>query len=257
MKILAIETSCDEISAAVVADGHRILNCEIESSRHEKTGGVVPELAARAASETILKVVENSLKNAKLTFDEIDAIAVTNGPGLAGPLLVGIETARALAFLHSKKLIATHHILGHIFANFLERENFHPKFPAVVLTVSGGHNDLILWRDFFDFEILGKTRDDAAGEAFDKFGKMIGENFPAGAAVAKLAARGDATKFKFPVPMKNSGDFDFSFSGLKTAARLKINELTAQLTARLKNKNKTAAKLEIEKLYNCRPGKNS
>lgn len=217
MKILGIESSCDETAAAIAENGKTVLANEIASSvvLHQKTGGIVPEIAARDAAEKILPIIERAFSTANLSWKDIDAIAVTNGPGLAGSLLVGIETARTLAFLHTKPLIPVHHIIGHIYANVLEREEV--IFPALVLTVSGGHNNLILWRDFLDFALVGETRDDAAGEAFDKVAKMLDLPFPGGPAIASLALQGDAKAYKFPRPMQQSGDLDFSFSGLKTA----------------------------------------
>ncbi len=218
MKILAIETSCDETAVAIVENGTLVLTNIIESSvaKHNKTGGVVPEVAARDAAEKIFPALEKALQEAKLTHNQIDALAVTSGPGLMGSLLVGVETARTLAYLWNKPLIPVQHITGHICANRLEV--FEPiHFPALVLTVSGGHNDLVIWRDNFVFERIGQTIDDAAGEAFDKGARILGLGFPGGPLVAKLAEDGNPAAFAFPRPMLRSGNHDFSFSGLKTA----------------------------------------
>jgi N6-L-threonylcarbamoyladenine synthase len=226
MLILGIETSCDEIAAAVVKDGREVLVSEVASSLslHQETLGIVPEIAARDAALKIIPVIETVLTKAELEIEQVDAIAVTSGPGLAGSLLVGLEAARVLAFVHDKPLVGVHHIIGHLFANLLEREQ-EPKFPSLVLTVSGGHNDLIYWRDWLSFELVGETLDDAAGEAFDKVAKMLGLGFPGGPIISKLAAKGDSKAFDFPRPMASKSGFDFSFSGLKTAVLYKWQEL--------------------------------
>ncbi len=218
MKILAIETSCDETAVAIVEDGTKVLVNVIESSvaEHNKTGGVVPEVAARDAAAKIFPALEKALSESKLTQADIDALAVTSGPGLMGSLLVGVETARTLAYLWEKPLIPVQHITGHICANRIEVPE-PIQFPALVLTVSGGHNDLVIWRDEFEFNRIGQTIDDAAGEAFDKGARILGLGFPGGPLVAKLAEEGDPKAFPFPRPMLGSGDHNFSFSGLKTA----------------------------------------
>lgn len=224
MLILGIETSCDETAAAVVENGEKVLSNVIASSidLHQETGGVVPEVAARDAARKIITVVDKALTDANLTWEQIDAIAVTNGPGLPGSLMVGIETARALAFLYQKPIIPVHHIIGHIYSNVLERGL--PVFPSLVLTVSGGHNNLVLWRDKLDFELLGETLDDSAGEAFDKVAKMLDLGFPGGPEIARLAEKVNKKAFDFPRPMMQSGDFNFSYSGLKTAVLYEIRK---------------------------------
>jgi len=218
MNILALETSCDETAVAIVKDGWEVVTNTIETSvdEHKKTGGIVPEVAARDAFNKILPAVHKTLKTANVSWEKIDALAVTNGPGLMGSLLVGIETAKTLAALYDKPLIPIHHIMGHICANRLERPN-PPQFPALVLTVSGGHNDLVLWKDTFSFERIGWTIDDAAGEAFDKGARILGLPFPGGPEISRWAKKGNAKAFDFPRPMKQSPNYDFSFSGLKTA----------------------------------------
>lgn len=225
MIILGIETSCDEIAVGIVKNGVEVIENTIESSieKHKKTHGVIPEVAARDATEKIYSTVKLALKNANLKFNDIDCLAVTNGPGLPGSLLVGIESARTLAYIHNKKLIPVHHILGHVFANRLE-EDSSPEFPVLVLTVSGGHNHLILWKSEFDFELIGQTIDDAAGEAFDKGARILDLGFPGGPIISKLAKEGK-NNHDLPITMKNSQDFNFSFSGLKTALMYKVKNL--------------------------------
>lgn len=218
MNILALETSCDETAVAIVKDGWEVLINTIETSveEHKKTGGIVPEVAARDAFKKILPAIHQTIKEVKMSWEDIDAIAVTSGPGLMGSLLVGIETAKTLAALYGKPLIPIHHIMGHICANRLERPDA-PNFPILVLTVSGGHNDLVLWKDVFSFERIGWTIDDAAGEAFDKGARILGLPFPGGPEISKWAKKGNAQAFDFPRPMRQSPDLNFSFSGLKTA----------------------------------------
>lgn len=226
MKILGIETSCDETAVAVVADGWSVLSNVIETSaaEHAKTGGVVPEVAARDAADKIFPALKQALQAAQTAKEEIDAIAVTAGPGLMGSLLVGVETARTLAYLWKKPLIPVHHITGHICANRLQRPE-GIAFPAVVLTVSGGHNELVLWKGEFAFERIGQTIDDAAGEAFDKGARILGLGFPGGPQIARLAEHGNPDAFPFPRPMHASGDLRFSFSGLKTALLYQVRDL--------------------------------
>jgi len=218
VNILGIETSCDETAVAIVENGITVRSNIIETSVdfHEKTGGIIPEVAARDAEKKILSAISSALKEAKMSLENVDALAVTAGPGLMGSLLVGIEAARTLAFVHKKPLIPVHHITGHICANRLE-EPERPHFPVLVLTVSGGHNELVLWKNDFEFESLGGTLDDAAGEAFDKAARMLDLGFPGGPAIEKMARNGDEKKYPFPRPMRNAEGFDFSFSGLKTA----------------------------------------
>lgn len=246
MKILAIESSCDETAAAVVENGWDVLSNEIGTSveEHKKTGGIVPEVAARDAEKKVFPVVEAALKTAKCTFEDIDAIAVTAGPGLMGSLLVGVESARMLAYIHKKPLIPVHHITGHICANRLTRKR-KIDFPALVLTVSGGHNDIILWKNDFEFERIGYSIDDAAGEAFDKGARMLGLGFPGGPAIEKASKVGVEDAFKFPRPMLNKDDdFRFSFSGLKTSLLYKIEELGGREEMEESIKNDLAASFQ-------------
>ena len=226
MRILGIETSCDEIAASVVEDGVHVVSSVIYSSLEleKKTGGVVPEVAARDAAEKIVPVIKRALEEAKCTKDDIDAIAVTKEPGLIGSLLVGIEAAHTLSFLWNKPLLSVNHIFGHICANLLEQQEL-PHFPVAVLTVSGGHNDLLLWKSFSDFEILGRTVDDAAGECFDKCARMLELPYPGGPHLSVLAESGNPNAFSFPRPMLNSGDANLSFSGLKTAVFYTLRDL--------------------------------
>lgn len=226
MKILGIESSCDETAAAVVEDGTRLLSNVVASSMdlHVVYGGVVPEIAARSHMEAIIPVIEQALEQAKCTWDDIDAIAVTYGAGLGGSLLVGVMTARTLAITKNKPLYAINHVEGHIYVNFLTETTLEgytlpdaqPVFPMLGLIVSGGHSQLVLWRDHFDYTLLGQTRDDAVGEAFDKVAKIIGLPYPGGPSVSKKALEGDPHAFKFP-KSKLDTKYDYSYSGIKTA----------------------------------------
>jgi N6-L-threonylcarbamoyladenine synthase len=225
MKILGIETSCDETAAAVVEDGKQLLSNVVASSMdlHAQYGGVVPEIAARSHIEVILPVIHEALESAECSWEDIDAIAVTYGAGLGGSLLIGVMTARTLAIAHQKPLYACNHVEGHVYANFLtdtplpgyQLPSEQPKFPMLAIIVSGGHSQLVLFRNHFDYSLLGRTQDDAIGEAFDKVAKIIGLPYPGGPSVSKLAESGDPLAYKFP-KAKMSG-YDFSFSGLKTA----------------------------------------
>ncbi len=235
MKILGIETSCDETAASVVEDGTKVLSNVIASSvdMHAQTGGVVPEVAAREHIRQISPVVDKALSDAKLDWSEIDAIAVTHAPGLIASLLVGVNTAQTLAYIHKIPLIPIHHVAGHIYANFLERgnDNFEFRsssfeFPILVLTISGGHNELVLMKDHHDFEVIGETLDDAAGEAFDKVARLLGLGFPGGPVISKRAEDGDPTAFDFPRPMLGKDNkYNFSFSGLKSAVKREVDRL--------------------------------
>lgn len=225
MKILGIETSCDETAAAVVEDGKRLLSNVVLSSLdlHAAYGGVVPEIAARSHIEAIIPVVEQALREAQCTWDNIDAIAVTNGAGLGGSLLVGVLTARTLAIAKQKPLYACNHVEGHIYVNFLTETSLPyqlpaapPQFPMLGLIVSGGHTQLVIWRDHFDYTLLGQTQDDAIGEAYDKVAKILGLPYPGGPSVEKLATSGDPFAYDFP-KAKLPRPYDFSFSGPKTA----------------------------------------
>lgn len=214
MNILAIESSCDDTSAAVLTDEGMKSNVIASQAIHIKFGGVVPELASRAHQKTISQTVEQALEEASLTMGEIDLIAVTQGPGLMGSLLVGVCFAKGLALSHKKKLIGVNHMDAHIYANFIDSA---PAFPFISLTVSGGHTQLVHVKAPFEHEILGKTRDDAAGEAFDKIGKVFGLEYPAGPMMDKLSKSGNPKFHKFPQALLHKG-LDFSFSGLKTSA---------------------------------------
>ena len=220
--ILGIETSCDETAAAVVADGRHILSNVVASQEaiHRKYGGVFPEMASRAHIETIIPVIDEAMSGAAVTWKELAAIAVTYGPGLSGSLLVGVNTAKGLALAEDLPLIGVNHLEGHIYANWLitgERPRpFEPRWPLLVLIVSGGHTELVLVRDHGCYEVLGRTLDDAAGEAFDKVARMLGLGYPGGPAIQRVAAAGRPTAFRFPRAWL-PGTYDFSFSGLKTA----------------------------------------
>src|SRR3989344_5706482 len=260
MKILAIETSCDETAASVVAKNPKenyvkVLSNVVASSLilHSKTGGIIPDIAAREQLKFIIPVIEKAIENCKLKIENLDAIAVTYGPGLIGSLLIGVETAKTLSYLWNKPIIPVNHLFGHIYANWiypqssvlgsqlsdssqsvhqltgklktdkLESENRQQKtdnrilFPAITLLVSGGHTDLLLMENHNNFKWLGGTLDDAAGEAFDKIGRLLNLPYPAGPTMEALAKNGNSKAFTFPRPMIGSKDFDFSFSGLKAA----------------------------------------
>lgn len=226
MKILGIESSCDETAAAVVEDGFRLLSNVVRSQIdiHKVYGGVVPEVAARSHIEVIIPVIEEALEQASCRWDDIDGIAVTYAPGLIGSLLVGTLAARTLALTKNKPLYPVHHVEAHVYANFLTeapRLDLHlpskqPAFPMLALIVSGGHSQLVLFRDHGDYELLGQTQDDAVGEAFDKVAKILGLPYPGGPSVAQAAEQGNPKSFALPTA-KLSGKYDFSFSGLKTA----------------------------------------
>lgn len=254
MLILGIETSCDETSAAIVEkqDKQLILKSNVVASSlaiHKKTGGIIPENAAREQIKYILPVIKQSLREAfdtPDTFDtldtlkNIDAIAVTYGPGLIGSLLVGVETAKTLSFVLDKPIIPVNHMVGHIYANWfmangkwqmakeetIRHTPYAIRFPAIALVVSGGHTDLLLMQDHGDLKLLGGTRDDAAGEAFDKIGRLLGLSYPAGPEIEKRAKLGDVKKFNFPRPLIGSDDYDFSFSGLKTAVLREVIKIS-------------------------------
>ena len=224
MIILAIETSCDETSIALVKDGSDIIALETASQNnaHKQFGGVVPELASRMHTEIIHTLIHKALKQSKLTFDEINACAVTQGPGLEGALLIGISTAKAISQIKQIPIIATNHLHGHIYANFLVETP--PPFPFICLIVSGGHTQLILISDHFQFKLLGETRDDAAGEAFDKIARYLNLGYPGGPIIETLAKKGDPKTYNFPRAMLKQG-YEFSFSGLKTAVIQTVKQL--------------------------------
>ncbi len=215
--VLGLETSCDETSAAVIADGRRILSNVISSQIpiHQKYGGVVPELASRRHLENVVPVVDQALAEAGMTLKDLDGIGVTHGPGLVGALLVGVAAAKALAFAAGIPLLGVHHLEGHIFAALLTHPELEPPF--VSLVVSGGHTSLVHVRDYSTFELLGQTRDDAAGEAFDKVARLLGLPYPGGPHVEQLAAAGDPAAIHFPRSFTGGDSFEFSFSGLKSA----------------------------------------
>jgi N6-L-threonylcarbamoyladenine synthase len=216
--ILGIETSCDETAAAIVRNGEDILSNIINSQVkiHQEFGGIVPEIASRKHIENIAAVVDLGFKEAGLDYRDIDAVAVTNTPGLVGALLVGLSFAKSFAYTLDKPLIAVNHLHGHIYANFLEHRNI--EFPAVSLVVSGGHTSLIYMKDTGQFELIGQSRDDAAGEAFDKVARFLGLGYPGGPAIQEAARNGKAGLVKLPRVFLDRNDFEFSFSGLKTAA---------------------------------------
>ncbi len=215
--MLGLETSCDETSAAVIADGRKILSNVISSQIpiHQKYGGVVPELASRRHVENVLPVIDHALSEAGVTLADLDAVGVTHGPGLVGALLVGVAAAKALAFATGLPLVGVHHLEGHIFASLLSHPELEPPFIALV--VSGGHTSLVHVRDYSTFHLLGQTRDDAAGEAFDKVARLLGLPYPGGPHVEKLAEAGDPKAIKFPRSFTSDDSFEFSFSGLKSS----------------------------------------
>lgn len=215
--ILGIETSCDETSAAVIKNGKIVLSNVISSQIdiHKKFGGVVPEVASRNHILQISSVVDDALNIANVSINDIDAIAVTNEPGLEGALLVGVSYAKALSFSNNIPLIGVHHILGHIFSNFLENDNL--QMPFIALVVSGGHTNILKINSSNDYEVIGKTRDDAAGECFDKVARVLSLPYPGGPKIDELAKTGDEDMYDFPVIMLEKGSYDFSFSGLKSA----------------------------------------
>jgi N6-L-threonylcarbamoyladenine synthase len=227
MRILGIESSCDETAAAIVEDGHRLISNVVRTQIdiHKVYGGVVPEVAARSHIEVINPVIDQALSDAHLTWDDIDGIAVTYAPGLSGSLLVGTLAARTIAHQKNIPLYPIHHVEAHVYANFItdQADNIgltlpskQPTFPMLALIVSGGHSQLVLFKDHGDYELLGQTQDDAVGEAFDKVAKIVGLPYPGGPSIAEAALNGDSTKYKLP-KAKLQGAYDFSFSGLKTA----------------------------------------
>ncbi|MBC2115066.1 tRNA (adenosine(37)-N6)-threonylcarbamoyltransferase complex transferase subunit TsaD [Listeria booriae] len=213
--ILGIESSCDETAVSVVRNGKEMLSNVVASQieSHKRFGGVVPEIASRHHVEQITIVLEEALEQAGVTMADIDAIAVTEGPGLVGALLIGVNAAKTLAFIHNKPLIGVHHIAGHIYANRFETEM---QFPLLSLVVSGGHTELVVMREHGHFDIIGETRDDAAGEAYDKVARTLGLTYPGGVQIDKLAATGEDS-FHFPRAMMDDASYDFSFSGLKSS----------------------------------------
>lgn len=224
MIVLGIETSCDETAASVVEDGTKILSNLVYSQIvHNKYWGVVPELASREHMKTIVPIVKSALDEAEVQLEKIDGVAVTFGPGLVGSLLIGLSFAKALSYSVGIPLIGINHIEGHIFANFLEYPDFKPPF--VCLVVSGGHSNLIHVANRGEYELLGRTRDDAAGEAFDKVAKVLGLGYPGGPIIDKVSKGGKPDFVKFPRAYLEEGSFDFSFSGLKTAVAIYVSKL--------------------------------
>jgi N6-L-threonylcarbamoyladenine synthase len=225
MRILGLETSCDETAAAIVEDGHIVRANIIASSMKsfERTGGVIPEQAARRQVEYILPTLEEALRGTGFVTDDIDALAVTKGPGLLGSLLVGTSTARILAMLWKKPLIGVHHTLGHLTSPWLGLEE-EPEFPILTLSASGGHTELWLRTSHTEGMLLGRTRDDAAGEAFDKGASLLGLPYPGGPSIAETALQGDERSIQFPLPLTQEDTLDFSFSGLKTSLRYAIRD---------------------------------
>lgn len=264
MTVLGIETSCDETSVGIVKDGRELLACVTASSMdiHAQYGGVVPELAAREHIAAMTPTLAAALEQAKLGWDDIDAIAVTYGAGLGGSLLIGVLTARTLAITKDKPLYAINHVEGHVYANFLTKTSLpnyslpsdQPQFPCLALIVSGGHSQLVLFTNHFEYRLLGQTHDDAIGEAFDKVAKIIGLPYPGGPSIAKAAVGGNAQAFQLP-KAKMSGQFDFSFSGLKTAVLRAVQELVGvphdfpsfKLTGRLNARQKADIAASFQK----------
>lgn len=217
MYILGIESSCDETAASVVEDGRKVLSNVVASQieEHKLYGGVVPEIASRRHSEVISQVVEKALQDSRLSLEQIDAIAVTYAPGLIGALLVGVNFAKGLAMSANKPLIAVHHLRGHIASNYISHSGLEPEF--LCLVVSGGHSHIIKVNDYTQLTVIAKTRDDAAGEAFDKAARCMGMSYPGGVELDKIAEQGDENAFSFPRPKIDGAPLDFSFSGLKTS----------------------------------------
>lgn len=228
IKILAIESSCDETAAAVIRNGREVLSNVISSQieLHKLYGGVVPEIASRKHIEKINQVIEQALEDANVTLEEVDAIGVTYGPGLVGALLVGVAEAKAIAYAANKPLVGVHHIEGHVAANYLEHPDLEP--PYLCLVVSGGHTHLVIVKDYSEFEILGRTRDDAAGEAYDKVARAIGLGYPGGPKIDKLSKEGNPDAIAFPRAKVADAPYDFSFSGLKSAVLNYLNSARMQ-----------------------------
>ena len=225
MLTLAIETSCDETSCAVIKDGREVLSNIISSQIdiHKRFGGVVPEIASRKHIESIDNILQEALDTAGVTFKDIDLVAVTQGPGLVGTLLVGLSTAKALAYGLDIPIVGVNHIVGHVCANFIEHKDLEPPFTCLI--VSGGHTYLVQAKDYTDYEMIGRTRDDAAGEAFDKVARTIGLPYPGGPHIDRLAKIGNKESVNFPRVIIDEDTYDFSFSGLKTAVLNHVNQL--------------------------------
>ena len=242
--ILGIETSCDETAASVVVDGKQILSNVVASQidLHAEYGGVFPEVASRAHVESISMVVTQAIEDAKITIDQIDAIAVTQGPGLVGSLLVGMNYAKGLALMTDKPLLGINHLEGHVYSLWLTEPFTEVVFPILCLIVSGGHTELLLMHDHGNYERLGGTLDDAAGEAFDKVGRLLNLPFPGGPNIEKSALEGNANAFSFPRAVRNRS-YDFSFSGLKTAV---MREVTVKATGKQKRKRRNEKRSQLK-----------
>lgn len=242
IKILGIESSCDETSASIVVNGRHVLSNIIASQIdiHKKFGGVVPEVASRKHVEAIDAVVEEALEQAGITMNDIDAVAVTYGPGLVGALLVGLQYAKGLAYGLKKPLIGVNHIEGHISSNFIEHKDLEPPF--VCLVVSGGHTFIVYMEDYGKFQVIGQTRDDAAGEAYDKVARALGLGYPGGPKIDKLAKEGNEDAIKFPRANFHDDSLDFSFSGLKSAVLNYLNKM--EMTGQEINKADVAASFQ-------------
>ena len=240
--ILAIESSCDETAASVVKNGRTVLSNVISSQieLHELYGGVVPEIASRKHIEKINQVIEQALADADVTLDDLDAIGVTYGPGLVGALLVGVAEAKAIAYAKKLPLVGVHHIEGHVSANYIEHPDLEPPF--LCLIVSGGHTHLVIVKDYGEFEILGRTRDDAAGEAFDKVARAIGLGYPGGPKIDKLSREGNQDAIAFPRAKIEGSPYDFSFSGVKSAVLNYLNH--AKMTGEEVNRADLAASFQ-------------
>ncbi len=253
--IIALESSCDETSASIVQDGKVLSNTILSQSIHEIYGGVVPELASRAHQQHIISVVNQALKEAGISINELNAIAVTQGPGLLGALLVGISFAKGLSIAKNIPLISVNHMQAHILAHFIDEPK--PNFPFLCLTISGGHTQLVLVEDHLDMKVLGETQDDAVGEAFDKIGKMLGFPYPSGYLIDKHAKTGDPKKFRFP--LTSMSGYNYSFSGIKTAVLYFLrDQLKADASFIEKNLNDLCASIQhtliamlMEKLILC------
>ena len=243
--ILGIESSCDDTSAAVIKNEEILSNIIASQDVHKEYGGVVPELASRAHQQNIIPVVDQAIKKAGVSISDIDAIAFTRGPGLLGSLVVGTSFAKAFSLAQQVPMIDVNHMHGHVLAHFIDDEGKEkPKFPFLCLTVSGGHTQIVLVKDFLDMEVIGSTIDDAAGEAFDKTAKVLGFPYPGGPLIDKYAQGGDTNKFKFAKP--NMNNYDFSFSGLKTSIMYSIQK-EQKLNANFIEENKTDLCASIQK----------
>ena len=230
MRILGIETSCDETSAAIVEDGTKIISHVLTSSIEiqQQYGGVVPEVASRKQAEYIIPILTETFKQAKLERGDVDAIAVTIGPGLIGSLFVGVETAKVLSYLWNKPLVPVNHLVGHIYSGWLdENATTKPEFPLLALVASGGHTDIVLMKGHADLELLGSTRDDAIGEAFDKVARMLELPYPGGPKLEELAKEGNSSAVNFPRPLMKTPEVEFSYSGLKTAVLYELKKRTS------------------------------